>query len=181
MNSVSRSFIAAAMVGVSASLSGVVHAALFDRGGGLLYDDVLKVTWLQDANYAKTSGYDADGKMTWVAANSWAAGLVYHDNVRNVDLTGWRLASNTPVGIDWNYEYVWTGTTDYGFNITSPASEMSYMYYQNLGLNGYFSTIGVSQLDYGIFGNATTNNGDSSIAFGQNNVGLVKNLQAYVY
>ena len=46
------------------SLSGAAQAALFDRGGGLIYDDVLNVTWLQDANYAKTSGYDADGDMS---------------------------------------------------------------------------------------------------------------------
>ena len=26
-------------------------AALIDRGGGLIYDTVLDVTWLQDANY----------------------------------------------------------------------------------------------------------------------------------
>ena len=27
-------------------------AALYDRGNGLIYDDVLDITWLQDANYA---------------------------------------------------------------------------------------------------------------------------------
>lgn len=49
---------------------GAAQAALHGRGGGLLYDDVLDVTWLQDANYAKTSGYDADGWMTWSAAKT---------------------------------------------------------------------------------------------------------------
>ena len=29
------------------------HAVLIDRGGGLLYDSVLNITWLQDANYAR--------------------------------------------------------------------------------------------------------------------------------
>jgi len=33
-------------------------AILTDRGGGLIYDDDLNITWLQDANYADTSGYD---------------------------------------------------------------------------------------------------------------------------
>jgi hypothetical protein len=37
---------------------------LIDRGGGLIYDTDLNVTWLADANYAQTSGYDADGFMT---------------------------------------------------------------------------------------------------------------------
>ena len=43
----------------------VAQATLFDRGGGLIYDNVLDVTWLQDANYAKTSGYNAEGIMSW--------------------------------------------------------------------------------------------------------------------
>ena len=29
---------------------GVANATLWDRGAGLIYDDVLNVTWLQDAN-----------------------------------------------------------------------------------------------------------------------------------
>jgi len=47
------------------ALSGAAQATLIDRGGGLIYDDVLNITWLQDANYAMTSGYDADGRMNW--------------------------------------------------------------------------------------------------------------------
>ncbi len=47
-------------------------AALIDRGsfadgfGGfmnLIYDDDLNITWLGDANFAKTSGFDVDGQM----------------------------------------------------------------------------------------------------------------------
>jgi hypothetical protein len=41
--------------------STLVNAQLIDRGGGLIYDNVLDVTWLQDANYAKTSGYVTPG------------------------------------------------------------------------------------------------------------------------
>ena len=54
-----------------------VHAALIVRSGGFVYDDVLDITWLQDANYAMTSGYDADGTMTWDDAFTWAANLNY--------------------------------------------------------------------------------------------------------
>ncbi|NNF16437.1 MAG: hypothetical protein HKN70_06795 [Gammaproteobacteria bacterium] len=39
-----------------AMLSVSTTAALHDRGNGLIYDDVLDITWLQDANYALTSG-----------------------------------------------------------------------------------------------------------------------------
>jgi len=103
------------------------QAALYDRGHGLIYDDVLNVTWLQDANYAVTSGYAAahvtggmnsvdsvliDGRMGWQAAKAWVDQLVYmgYDN--------WRLPSvgENPVS---------------GYNMTS--GELGYMYYVNLG------------------------------------------------
>lgn len=121
--------------------SGVGQATLLDRGGGLLYDDVQNITWLQDANYAKTSGYDSDGLMTWNEANAWAGNLVYHDSVRNTDYADWRLTSHTPVNGIWNYASSVNGP-DIGYNITSPTAELSYMYYVNLGLKGPFTPAG---------------------------------------
>jgi hypothetical protein len=135
----------------------VAQASLIDRGNGLLFDNVLNVTWLQDANYAKTSGHSETGSMDWETATSWAAKLNYKG------LTGWRLATSTPIN----------GSIETGFNINSPTSELAYMYYFNLNLKGYFSTTGIFQPDYGIFGNGTDG--------GQNNVGLVKNLQSSAY
>ena len=170
----------AVAVGVAALTAFNAQAALLDRGGGLLYDNVLDLTWLQDANYAKTSGYDADGRMNWADATTWAANLSFHDSVRNTDLTGWRLAANTPVGADWNYNFSPTGTTDRGYNIASPRSELSYMFYVNLELKGYRSTAGDYQSDFGVFGNGTYNGVDTS-SMGQRNVGPVQNLQAYPY
>lgn len=158
--------IALALAAVGVLVSGAAQAALFDRGGGLLYDDVLNVTWLQDANYAKTSGYDADGKMNWSAANTWAENLEYGG------YADWRLAANTPTGVNWNFNYSVAGTTDVGFNITSPHSEMSYMYYVNLGLKGYFSPQGIFQPDNGVKRDGT---------LGQADVGLVHNLQSDIY
>ena len=169
MNGLKQVSLALATAGVLGS--DLAQAALNDRGGGLLYDDVLNVTWLQDANYAKTSGYDDDGRMNWSAAKTWAANLVFggYDD--------WRLAANTPVGADWNYYYspnAPDGSTDIGYNITSPKSELSYMYYVNLGLKGFYSPAGEYQPDFGIFGNG-------SYLGGQADVGLVKNLQSFVY
>ena len=168
------------MVALLAGLgfTGASQAALIDRGNGLLYDNVLNVTWLQDANYAHTSGYtgaDSTGAMDWTTATTWAANLNYNG------LTGWRLASNSPVnGSSFDFTYAVDGTTDRGQNITSTHSELSYMYYVNLGLKGYNDTAGNIQSDYGIFGNGTTNGVDDS-NWRQNNVGLVRNLQSYVY
>ena len=69
------------------------QAALVNRGGGMIYDTTLNLTWLADMNFAKTSGYAAngvapestygsntiwtDGSMGWEAANKWADNLVY--------------------------------------------------------------------------------------------------------
>jgi hypothetical protein len=150
------------------------QALLVDRGSGMLYDTVLNITWLQDANYAKTSGYPtpafADGRMYWTQANTWAENLEYGG------YSGWRLARNNPVNgtsSGWDYRFSTNGTTDWGYNITSSFSELSYMYYVNLGLKGYYSTSGAYQPDYGIFGNGTDG--------GQNDVGLVRNLQSWIY
>lgn len=58
---------------------------LIDRGRGLLYDVERDITWLQDANYAKTLGRPNDGQMTWPDAMAWVGGLNYRG------ITGWRL------------------------------------------------------------------------------------------
>ena len=68
-----------------------VYAELHDRGGGLIYDDVLDITWLQDTNYAMISGYDSDGLMNWSGAMNWAAQLVY------AGFNDWRLPRILPV------------------------------------------------------------------------------------
>ncbi|MES9991907.1 MAG: DUF1566 domain-containing protein [Candidatus Thiodiazotropha sp.] len=43
----------------------------------MIYDSDQNLTWLQDANYARTSGHDSDGRMTWENAMSWASNLTY--------------------------------------------------------------------------------------------------------
>src|SRR6185436_6873524 len=58
---------------------------LIDRGFGLIYDSERDITWLQDVNYAKTSGHSRDGQMTWPAAMAWVKSLSYRG------IRGWRL------------------------------------------------------------------------------------------
>ncbi len=133
--------------------AGSAQAALIDRGGGLIYDTVLDVTWLQDANYAKTSSYNSSGLMNWTDATAWAANLSYVDTVRNVTYTDWRLPTVAPVNgsnfVANNADSsTWSGMgkTDWGYHISAPgtlfagstASEMAYMYYQNLGNPGSY-------------------------------------------
>jgi hypothetical protein len=84
------------------------QAALYDRGGGFIYDSDQDITWLQDANYAKTSGLIDTGMMDWNSAMLWAANLEYGG------YNDWRLPSvgENPV---------------IGYNATG--SEMGYLYY----------------------------------------------------
>lgn len=58
---------------------------LIDRGRGFLYDVERDLTWLQDTNYARTTGRSPDGQMTWDEAKAWVARLNYRG------IRGWRL------------------------------------------------------------------------------------------
>ena len=121
--------------------------ALYDRGNGLIYDDVLNITWLQDANYAFTSGYSivnavgeieenqvniqADGRMGWEAAITWVSQLSY------AGYNDWRLPSanlmNSSNPCDAN-----DGSCDFGYNNTT--AEVGHMFYKNLN-NAAFTPI----------------------------------------
>jgi len=112
------------------------QATLYDRGNGLIYDETLKVTWLQDANYANTSGHvtsagrnvtNTNGKMTWDEAIEWSEQLNY------AGFGNWRLPDTKPVnGTNFQIHVSFDGSSDFGEHITSPQSELSYMYFVNL-------------------------------------------------
>ncbi len=124
---------------------GTANSALWDRGGGLIYDDVLDITWMQGADYAAMELTNArcdaiisavgsvdghalfegdfnqdngeyTGKMTWWGAMAWADQLVYGGH------DDWRLPD--PHNLDG------TGP-DYGYGVMF--SEMGLMYHYNLG------------------------------------------------
>lgn len=95
------------------------HAALMgsdldgNPGNDVIYDDVLDLTWLADANLAGTmdfgvSGIGSDG-MDWSTANQWIAAMNQHDgNKGYLGINTWRLP----------YQY-------------QSYSELSYMYSEN--------------------------------------------------
>lgn len=138
--------------------SGAAHAVLQGRdlNGSIdsfeaYYDTVLDITWLADANYAKTSGYDADGLMTFNNAYIWAAGLSFTDGVHVYD--NWRLPTLEPAnGVSFNFTITNNGSTDKGFNFSAPGtlyagsttSELAYMFYNNLGNPGLYTPAGVA-------------------------------------
>lgn len=146
-----RTLRALGILAAGVMLSGPARAALYDRGGGLIYDSALNVTWLQDANYAKTSGYDGDGIMSWYQAVAWADQLSVYDSVRGVTWSDWRLPMVRPInGSTFNYKLRSDGWSDYGYNVAAPGSaypgatgsELAYMYYINLGNRGRSDTSG---------------------------------------
>jgi len=113
--------------------SGAAQAALQDRGGGLLYDTVLNVTWLQDANYAKTIGYapaDSEGRMSWPTAVTWANSLVYGG------FDDWRLPyASVSAGIGPITTLLAKGVDNPCSNgeVACRDNELAYMLYYNLG------------------------------------------------
>ena len=145
------------------------HAALYDRGNGLIYDDVLDITWMQDANYAQTSGYAAanavinesygsfsifpGGQMGWDAAKTWVEQLNYggYDD--------WRLPfADEPIEL---------------YNITT--SDLGHMFYNNLSNLGYRDTNGnIRPSGYGLTNRSFTD-GDTGASL------TFLNLQSYSY
>ena len=126
---------ATALTALSLMLASGAEAALVTRlGGKAIYDNVADLTWLQDANYAKTSGYDADGRMTWVQANAWAGSL-------NIDgVTGWRLPGGTMVA-----------------GLNQKASEMGNLFYNVLGGTASTNITATHNANYNLFKNVQSN------------------------
>ena len=157
-------------------------AALIDRGQGMIYDDVLNITWLQDANYAYSSGYasanatgskdgplyniQADGKMSWQAAVQWVNNLVFGG------FEDWRLPTIKPLnGSQFTYgNNAKDGSADYGYNITSTQSELAYMFNVNLGLESLFTVSDSVNTNWSLI--------NDGIIPG---TGLIQNLKSYSY
>lgn len=90
------------------------------------YDTALNITWLADANYVQTSGYDSDGRMTWAQSVDWASQLVI------AGFDGWRLPS-TVDDSQSNPCLSADGTCDGGSNITRTSAELSHLFLVTLG------------------------------------------------
>ncbi len=156
---------------ISLAIVGTANAALVSRLGGLAYYDTdADLTWLADANYAQTSGYDADGRMSWQAANDWVAQLTVGG------VSGWRLANTNPVnGTAFNNVFTNNGSTDIGRNVSrsgtayagSQDSELANLFYNVLGNVSDYDSSGI--LDNGCVAGCLTSAGPFS------------NVQSYYY
>lgn len=111
------------------------------------YDTALNITWLADAAYAKTSGYqpEYEGRLTWTEANAWAGSLNVHG------VTGWRLPAAPPVnGVSYVEDFSFDGSTDLGYNLKSPSNELGHMFYVTLGNRGLVGPTGFVQTRAGL-------------------------------
>lgn len=113
-------------------ISSPAGASLFDRGNGLIYDDDLDITWLSDANFAQTSGGDADGRMSWSQANDWISNLSYGGG------DNWRLPTADS-----------TCTTD----VNCINSEMGHLFYSELSGVAWNSVTTSGDPDLALFSN----------------------------
>jgi hypothetical protein len=117
-------------------------AGLFDRGNRLIYDDVLNITWVQDASLCVTLGNCINrndnfmvGGMAWVDANTWAGNLVYQG------FDDWRLpyasvaaGAGPTTTLLTPFACTGAGGAD---EVACRDNEMAYMFYYNLDGNPF--------------------------------------------
>lgn len=143
-----KAIVAAAMF----VMAGAAQSALISRGGGMVYDTTLDVTWLADMNYAFTSGYAAkgsvaypnpdeysiwpNGRMGWSAAMQWAESLVYGG------FSDWRLPTlNTSSDITCSGVYDPGGGLGLQYwGVNCSGGELSHLFVIDLG-NGAWSSV----------------------------------------
>jgi hypothetical protein len=142
------------------AVSGAAQAALIDRGGGMIYDTTRNITWLADMNYAMTSGYDSDGRMTWDAANAWANSLNYGG------FDDWRLPTLNPADT----------TCAAAFN---PGGGFPQQYYGYNCTGGELSGLFVTDLGNKAGQSVLNTTGDTSEQMA--NLALFSNVQSGVY
>ena len=127
------------------------------NGHEAVYDDVLHVTWLANANLAKTKLFGLqrsvdpdsldvsdlgvvglDGQMSWDTAALWIDAM---NTAGYLGFNDWRLPKAESVnGDSYNTQFRYDGLSDVGYNISVAGSasagfignEMAYMYYTNL-------------------------------------------------
>ncbi len=95
-------------------MAGGAQAALIDRGGGFIYDDVQDITWAQDANI--------NGLDSWANQVAWAAGYSQTHTVYGT-FDDWRLPTTLqPDASCMDHD----GGFDFGAGCT--ASEMGHLF-----------------------------------------------------
>ena len=139
-------------------------------GGDALYDDVLDITWLANANLAETNTFGLatgvrlgshpaltsgingvirpNGRMNISGAYHWIDAM---NSSNYLGINNWRLPTLDPInGSAFNTSITNDGSTDRGKNISRPGttnggstgSEMAHLFYNTLGNVSDFDTTG---------------------------------------
>ena len=116
-------------------LFGSANAALLDRGGGFIYDDVLDITWMQNAGLS--------GSDTWDNQVAWAASLSVYDSVRDSTWDDWRLATTD---VNWSGAISLPADCAVVSEVECRSNELGYMFHHN-GVNP------LASFNYGPFNN----------------------------
>lgn len=147
--------------------SSMCHSALIDRGNGMIYDDVLDVTWLQDANHIVTSGASTTGLVTYSDASTWVDSLVFGG------FDDWRLPTILPNnGSSYDIAFTFDGSSDRGFNNVGLNNELAHLFSTSLSNVSFFSTNGNgNQFGSGTF-NSSFIDGESGLTVSFVNIGL---------
>lgn len=123
-----------------------------------LYDTVLGITWLRDANF--------NGGQIWSTQMTWAQSLSTGSGANVID--DWRLPSITDTGTS-GCNYSNAGGTDCGYNVDTSGSEMAHLFYVSLGNKAYCPP-----------GDATCAGGPQT-GWGLTNTGDFQNMQDFIY
>lgn len=138
MRNIAKSRVCSLAIVSGLLFSSMSHAALINRGGGMIYDSVLDITWLQDASYMLTSGAAATQFVNKATATNWVDSLVFGG------FDDWRLPTMLPGnGTSYDTSFSFNGTTDRGFHNDGTNNELGHMFYNNLNNISFFSPSGV--------------------------------------
>lgn len=137
-------------------LSSQSQGALFDRGNGLIYDDVLNVTWTQDANlfatiaaaspgvvsqivavtptvdtHTMTEGdfVTSNGRMDWWGARAF---INYLNAIEYGGSAGWRLPHVSPT-----HEFSELFNTEFGGSVTTYTNDANFNLFSNIQTASY--------------------------------------------
>jgi hypothetical protein len=116
-----------------------VNAELHDRGNGLIYDDVLNITWLQDANYAASEINETRAQEIIYAVGSIDDHILTLSDFHDYDSSGGSYNGK----MSWYGSLAWADQLVYGgyddWRLPKDGSqigggELGHMYYENLPL-----------------------------------------------
>lgn len=125
---------------VAAATALEASATLQDRGRGLIFDSVLGITWMQDANIPRSDTLGlvlgdsnriySDGHMNWTAANLYVARM---NELNYLGYDNWRLPQIRPTLFGYDLRCVsYDGSSECGYNINDTRNELAHLFYSSL-------------------------------------------------